>query len=339
MGAGSTSQTNTTVTQTNIPKYAEPYVKNMLRRAESESERPYQPYGQQRIADQTPNSLNSYNMLSNLGASGLGGITNAMDIYGNVNNFASGIAGYASNPLTAQNVNAPQWNNAAAQQYMNPYLQNVLDVRKSQALLDFQRMQTTRNDQAIGADAFGGARHGVVDSLAQEMLMRQMSDIQSSGMNDAWSQALQAFGGDRNAALQAMQGNQQFGFQAQQQTEAQRQSGVNLGLSALAQQQAAAQGMVGAQNSYDVNTINRANAMSSAGDKDRMYQQSLMDVGYNDFVNQRDVERQNLQFLNSLIHGVPISGNQNVTEYQTINPVSQILGLGLGGLGLSQSQG
>src|SRR3990167_7057390 len=240
-----------------------------------------------------------------------------MDIYGNVNNFASGIAGYASNPLTAQNVNAPQWNNAAAQQFMNPYLQNVLDVRKSQALLDFQRMQGTRNDQAIGADSFGGARHGVVDSLAQEMLMRQMGDIQASGMNDAWSQALQAFGGDREAALRAMQGNQQFVFQAQQQTEAQRQSGVGVGLSALAQQQAAAQGMVGAQNSYDVNTINRSNAMSAAGDKDRMYQQSLMDVGYNDFVNQRDVERQNLQFLNSLIHGVPISANQSVSEYQT----------------------
>ena len=64
-------------------------------------------------------------------------------------------------------------------QYMSPYMQNVVDVQKQQAQLDFDRMQAGRDAAAVQAGAFGGSRQAVGDYLAQEGLARQMGDIQA----------------------------------------------------------------------------------------------------------------------------------------------------------------
>ena len=49
-GGGMPAQTSSTVTQTNLPAYAEPYVTDIMERAQAQSYRPYTPYEGQRIA-------------------------------------------------------------------------------------------------------------------------------------------------------------------------------------------------------------------------------------------------------------------------------------------------
>ena len=87
-------------------------------------------------------------------------------------------------------------------QYMSPYMQNVVDVQKQQAQLDFDRMQAGRDAAAVQAGAFGGSRQAVGDYLAQEGLARQMGDIQAAGQQQAFEQAARMFGEDRAAQME-----------------------------------------------------------------------------------------------------------------------------------------
>jgi hypothetical protein len=86
-------------------------------------------------------------------------------------------------------------------QYMSPYMQNVVDVQKQQAQLDFDRSQAGRDAAAVQAGAFGGSRQAVGDYLAQEGLARQMGDIQATGQQQAFQQAATQFGADRAAQM------------------------------------------------------------------------------------------------------------------------------------------
>jgi hypothetical protein len=87
-------------------------------------------------------------------------------------------------------------------QYMSPYMQNVVDVQKQQAQLDFDRSQAGRDAAAVQAGAFGGSRQAVGDYLAQEGLARQMGDIQATGQQQAFEQAARMFGEDRAAQME-----------------------------------------------------------------------------------------------------------------------------------------
>jgi len=92
-----------------------------------------------------------------------------------------------------------QFGTAEADRYMSPYMQNVVDVQKQQAQLDFDRGQAGRDASAVQAGAFGGSRQAVGDYLAQEGLSRQMGDIQAMGQQQAFEQAQQQFERDRSA--------------------------------------------------------------------------------------------------------------------------------------------
>ena len=89
----------------------------------------------------------------------------------------------------------------AVQDYMSPYMQNVVDVQKQQAQLDFDRSQAGRDASAVQAGAFGGSRQAVGDYLSQEGLARQMGDIQATGQQQAYQQAATQFGADRAAQM------------------------------------------------------------------------------------------------------------------------------------------
>lgn len=80
----------------------------------------------------------------------------------------------------------------------------------------------------------------------------------------------------------------------------------------------------------------RIKQLMGAGAQRQAYQQSLLDLKYSDYINKRDWEKQQLQFYNSVLRGVPVGVNSNVTSYQPYNPLQALMGAGLGGLALSQ---
>jgi len=84
------------------------------------------------------------------------------------------------------------------------------------------------------------------------------------------------------------------------------------------------------QNAY----LSRMASLNDVGNAQMARQQDVYDQGYEDFLNQRDYERQSLQWLSSQLQGVPVSTQGNVVKYSpTPSMLSQMVGSGLAGLG------
>jgi hypothetical protein len=159
-------------------------------------------------------------------------------------------------------------NPMATQAYMSPYMQNVVDYQKSQALRDFQMGQGMRQAGAVSKGAFGGSRQAIENAEAQRNLNSQLQGIEATGAQKAFedAQKQQQFGANINLqGLQAgyqgsgmgiqgaqaglsglgtaMQG-QQAGLQGLQQAGSlygQGMQGAGVGLSGVGQQLAGAQ--------------------------------------------------------------------------------------------------
>lgn len=108
-----------------------------------------------------------------------------------------------------------QFNAAAAQQYMDPYMQQVVDVQKRKAIQDAAKAGAGRAAQAVGAGAFGGSREGIVQAEAAKSLQEQLGDIQAIGSQQAFKQAQEQFERDRAARM----GQEQQRFQIEQSQE------------------------------------------------------------------------------------------------------------------------
>ena len=69
--------------------------------------------------------------------------------------------------------------------------------------------------------------------------------------------------------------------------------------------------------------------------KDRQArEQAGLDIAYEDFIRQRDMPREDLTFLSSILRGVPVQPSTETTKFQQYNPVKDLLGTGIAGLGI-----
>jgi len=305
MGKGSKAppqQTEQNIVQSNLPKYFEPYAIDMMKRAEAESKREYTPYEGQRLADENTDTARSREMARAAAEGGIAGLDTAQ----------AGTSAGMGRALEGINFKSQDFDSAQAQKYMSPYLQNVLDVQKNQAVLDFNRGQADRNFAANQAGAFGGSRQGVQQALAGEGLQRQLAEIQATGQQKAFEQAQQQFGADRDARAQA----EKMGLSA-----AESLSGQSAQLAALGEKARAG----------DIESAQLLEKIS----KDRMArEQAGLDLSYEDFVRQRDMPREDLTFLSSILRGVPVQPSTETTKLQNRDPFQDLLGTGIAGLGL-----
>lgn len=346
MGKGSSTPTDQTVRQTNIPEFAEPYFMGMMDDAARVSSQTYTPYEGQRLASQSPDTLASYDMVRNLASSGIPYIDQAVNATQTGMGLAQDAASY--NPYQFNDVysrfdygNPQMWGSQVAQQYMSPYMTNVMDVQKDRAMLDFNRMQQYRDAEATKAGAFGGSRQGVVDALAQEDLARRMGEIDAMGLQNAYRDASNMFQSDRNMGFQYA--GAQAGENARYQDALTRlqgmQAGENLagaqfGLQGLGMYSDLANQLAGYGEAQRAAGIQGAQLLESAGDAQSAYEQAGLDIGYQDFLNQRDWDADMLSWYSDILRGVPVSANTTDTSYVQTNPLKDALGLGISAIGL-----
>lgn len=353
--------TSTGSTWDNLPSWIEEPTQRLIERSETESQRDYTPYPNARVAGQSPDTLSAYTAIRNLSQSGAPGYDQANQNYGNINTSGGSFMNYQTGNIYGQNPgdfqvgniswdasSSRDWDNPWIQKYMNPYTQQMTNRQKNEAVRDWQRYRPQVDDSAIQAGAFGGSRHGIADYLAQEELQRDLQDIQARNDMQNWQQAQNIFTSDADRALQAgrygleaqqlQEAARQFGgeFQqrAQQAYEDLRNRGAQLGLEGLGRQLAATEGLSDVQGLYDQMIMSRSQALATTGDEQQAYEQMLLDLAYSDFRNQLDQERTNLQFLNSIISGVPVSGLGITTEYAPYDYLSSLMGLGITGAGI-----
>lgn len=154
-----------------------------------------------------------------------------------------------------------------SQQYMDPYIQNVLNTQQQIANQQFAQQQNQLRSQATGQKAFGGARSQLAQGQAQfnqnlanqNMVQQGLSNAYQSGLgqfNTAQGQNLQAGQANLSAQMQANLANQQAGMTAQQLNQAAGLTAGQANLSAAQQTALANQAATNAeQQQYVQNAL------------------------------------------------------------------------------------
>jgi hypothetical protein len=245
-GGGGGASTGTSTTIQDVPDWAKPYAKEGLGKAAAltdTEQNPYQTYDGSRQADFTGLQNQAFQGAQNMGPSGAMGTAanmagtaglGALNAGANFNPYQSqnqfGAPGaYQTGQFNPNQINNPQLQNyqtgpaqqvstqsfnqpGAAQNYMNPYMQNVVDIQKREAQRSADIAGTQRGAQAAQSGAFGGSRQAIMDAEANRNLSQQLGDIQATGSQAAFQNAQQQFNAEQAAGLQAQQANQQAGI-------------------------------------------------------------------------------------------------------------------------------
>jgi hypothetical protein len=92
-----------------------------------------------------------------------------------------------------------------AARYMDPYMQNVVDVQKRRAQEDYDIARQGRSTRAVQAGAFGGSRAAVQEGLAERDLLERQGALQAQGLSTAYGDAQRMFEQDRAARMAQQQ--------------------------------------------------------------------------------------------------------------------------------------
>jgi hypothetical protein len=294
--------TEQNITQTSLPDYYEPYATRLIQRAEAESKRGYQPFEGQRLASENTDTAASRALARQVAGSPIAGFDQA----------TAGTTAAMNRALQGIGFQSQDFDSAQAQKYMDPYLQNVLDVQKQAAITDFDRAQAARDASAVQAGAFGGSRGAVQQALAAEGLQDKLAEITATGRQKAFEQAQRQFGADRDARMAAER--------------------LGLGAADALTQQGAQLAQLGEK--ARAGDIESAQLLEKIAKDRQAREQAGLDLSYEDFVRQRDFPKEQLQFYSSILRGIPVQPSTETTKFQQYNPVKDLLGTGIAGLGL-----
>jgi hypothetical protein len=206
----------------------------------------------------------------------------------------------------AQNVSGPEsFSPEMAKEYINPYMQNVVDIQKREAQRQADLSAAQRSGQAAQVGAFGGSRMGLENAMANRETQRLMSDIQQTGSSAAYQQGMQN-------ALQQFNQRQQGNMQAALANQA---AGMNVGQQNLAARLGVQQ--LGSQQSMQAQLANQ-----SAAQQAQQMREASRQFGYGQNMNAaqlaaqyglagQQAEEQSRQFGSNLrMQGYGISGQQ-----------------------------
>ncbi len=324
-GGGGQVQTGQQVTQTDVPQYVRPYVESMLGRTAALTDinqNPYQSYGNQRVAGFTPMQIDAFNRAANQQVARQ--IGQATNIAGQISPLAFQYGGQGVNAAQQGFGAGAEYQRAATspgdiQAYMSPYMQNVVDYQKEQAIRDFQKQAPMMQAQAVGQGAFGGNRLALQQAEANRALQNQLAGIQATGTQSAFDKAQQAQQFRANLGLQGLQA----GYQ-----------GLGLGLQGLgaAGQAASTLGALGQTQFGQETSI--TDAIARAGALQQAQQQRLLDTQYQDFLESRNYPYKQLAFQSDMLRGLPLSQSSQSIYQAPPSMMSQVAGLGATGLGL-----
>lgn len=288
----------TSMSQTSIPEYAQPYVERMLGKAEAFSEAPYQAYGGERIAGFTPLQQQAQQNAANLQPSQQLGLGTQM----------AGLSG-----LSAMNAGQSYQNMAtnpyAMGSYMSPFMENAVSPAMREAARQSAILGQQNQGQAVQQGAFGGARSGIVEAERQRNLQTQLGDIYGKGLQSAYDQARQA---QQFGATLGLQGNQ------------------------AAMQGASTLGQLGQTQFGQQKDI--INAQAAAGAQQQGLQQQALQQKYQDFLTQKAYPQQQLSFMSDILRGAPLGQQtvQQYTA-PAPSMLGQIAGAGLTVAGASKA--
>jgi len=229
-----------TSSQSTLSDWAGPYVTDMLGKTQAIAEQPYSVYqgpmtaGESDLQSKVFGGLGSLNFPSQLGqtfSSGSaytppamtpgaytsGAIGTGAGMFSGIGGLG-GMAGGTTGATGTSGTTPPPL--GVASQYMNPYLQNVL-----QPQLEELRRQSQINLQPglakmTQAGGYGGGRQAIMESEANRNLLQQQNQAIGTGYSNAYDKAMQQFNTEQGQAkdlinLMGNAGAQQRGITAE----------------------------------------------------------------------------------------------------------------------------
>jgi hypothetical protein len=279
---------------------------------------PYQQYQGERVAQFSPLQKQSFEGAQGMqpayqltGASGLAGLAGqrAMDTQYDPTN-------YQSQSITGGN---------ALQQYMSPYMQNVVDIQQREAQRNADIAAAQQQAQATKAGAFGGSRDAIMRAEAARNLAIQKGDIQATGLQNAYQQAMNQFNQEQQQRQQAAQLGEQS-----------RQYGAGLGLQGLQTAMTGANTLntIG-QNQFtqgmDINKL-----QNTYGGQQQQQMNTILGNQYQDFLNRQNQPYKQLGFMSDIIRGAPLSQMGSTIYAPPPSTAQTVASLGLGAAGISK---
>ena len=266
--------------QQSLSEWAGPYVTSMLGRAQAISEQPYQVYQGPMTAGESGLQNKMFQGLGNLSfPSQLGQSFSSSGAYqlpamnqgayapstvgtgaGAPQSMGAGIGSLGTGSNQTAPAPAPM---GVAAQYMNPYLQSVLQpqLEEMRRQNDITNMGT--NAKMTQAGAFGGGRQAIMNSENNRNMMQEMNKTVGQGYANAYDKAMGQFNTEQGQAK----------------------------------------------------TL--ADLMGTAGTQQRGIEQEGITADYNEFLAQRDDPTKQVQFLQSMVNGLPIANVSNIPQAQT----------------------
>ena len=203
-GLGTAANAGVTGTESNLSNWAGEYVTDMLGKGKALSEMPYQEYGGPLTAGASNLQNKVFSGLSNVNFPGQLG-----------QSFSS-----AGAPTIGADGQPVGGGTSPAAQYMNPYLQSVLDPQLAELRRQNQITNMGANAKLTSAGAFGGGRQAIVNAENNRNLMQEMNKTVGQGYSNAYDKAMQQFNTEQGqgmglANLMAGQGGIERGIESE----------------------------------------------------------------------------------------------------------------------------
>jgi len=317
-------QVSQRVEQTSIPDYAKPFVERSLAQAASATDttmNPYMQYMGERQAQFSPLQRQSFESAARMKTAPQ--LKDATAMAGKAG-LAALNTQYTYDPYSAQSFTEQ----GMADKYMSPYMQNVVDVQTQQARRQAEIAAQTQQAQAARSGAFGGARDYISRSQGNAELQRNLANIQATGSQNAFQQAMQQFNAEQGANQAAANLNAQQG-----------QYGAGLQLQGLQTALTGANTLGSLGNQQYTQNLGIANLQNQMGAQQQQQAQNILNNQYNDFQNAQNFPYKQLGFMSDMMRGLPLT-QQSATMYQPAPSMgSQIIGAGTSLLGASMLGG
>ena len=206
-------------------------------------------------------------------------------------------------------------------EYMSPYTTNVIQAMQDQMSDVKSQQDIARNAQTAGAGAFGGARSGVAQSVADTEYNRMVGQMTAQQQGQSYQQA--------QSARQQDYMNQ-LGLGQYQQGLAQQQLGLGQYQQGMGQYQ---QGLAQLQPGL---AMQGQQALAGVGQQEQAYRQAIADTTAQQQKMSLYEPYQRYGFMGEQLTGIMggYPGGTRMTTPPSASPMSQMMGMGIaGGLG------
>lgn len=267
----------------NMPKWLSDYTQGLISRANAIGGEEYQPYGGPRIADFSGEEQQAFDMVGqNVGAY-QPYLNAAGETLGGGLSQAYGMLGEGTRGFPG-----------AVGEYMDPFIGNVLERQGALANRRFTESTLPELQGAFTRSGhFGSDRMMDLAGRATRDFSENLTDQQLAALSGAYGQAGELYGADAGRNLQG--------------------AGIAGELGVQGSRQLGALGEMASRMGYG-----DAAAMEAVGRSQRGMDQRSLDLAYRDFLQQRDYPRETIDWMSSVIRGLPYDRQRQTQQYGPI---------------------